>query len=87
MRTDLNHREIRDGLRDLGYYVFDLAFVGEGMPDLLVRSKSGRVVFLEVKQPGEYPTRKEAHFLFTFQSQASIVFSLDDALGVIQRYD
>lgn len=86
-RVDSNHQEIRDGLRSLGYYVVDLAFVGAGIPDLLVKSKSGLGVFLEVKQLGEYPTRQEVSFILRFQKQSSIIFSLDDALRVLQRFD
>lgn len=33
---DKNHAAIRDGLRDLGHFVIDLAGVGGGVPDLLV---------------------------------------------------
>ncbi len=54
-RTDRNHQEVRDGLRNLGFDVLDLSDVGGGVPDLCVRSLDhGLPTFLEVKD-GKLP--------------------------------
>ena len=47
-RRDVNHAEIRDGLRKLGAVVFDTADLGGRALDLAVCWR-GRVVFAEVK--------------------------------------
>ena len=50
-RIDENHREIRDGLRDLGWVVHDLSAVGGGVPDLCCLLFPGISLFLELKRP------------------------------------
>ena len=86
-KVDKNHAEVRDGLRQLGYHVIDTSAVGKDFPDLLAVSKAGVIVLLEVKQPGEYPTEGQAKFLTGFPGPASLVFGIDYAIGVMQRYD
>ena len=49
-RVDLNHADIRDGLKALGWDVLDLSGVGGGVPDLCVWLSPGRSLFLEVKR-------------------------------------
>ena len=86
-RVDKNHGIIRDGLRQCGYYVRDTSGVGKDFPDLLSVSKAGVTVLLEVKTEGEYPSEGQVLFLFRFPGPISIVFDLEDALEVVQRYD
>ena len=86
-RVDNTHAEVRDGLRELGYYVIDMSKVGDDFPDLLVVSKSGVIVLLEVKTPGEYPTEGQVAFLNHFTGPASLVFGLETAKEVMERYD
>ena len=86
-KVDRNHAHIRDGLRECGYYVIDTGRVGNSFPDLLVVSKAGRIVLLEIKNPGEYPTEGQARFLTHFPGPASVVFGLQDALDVMVRHD
>lgn len=50
-KRDLNHAEIRDGLRDIGAVVWDLADHGGECLDLMVFYR-GRAIPVEVKQPG-----------------------------------
>ena len=86
-KVDLNHGIIRDGLRQVGYFVWDTSDVGKDFPDLLVVSKSGIVVLLEVKTDGEYPSEGQVLFLFRYPGPVSLVFDIDDALEVMARYD
>jgi len=51
-KPDANHAEIRDGLRDLDFVVWDLKDLGGKVPDLLVISE-GRCLPVEVKAPGK----------------------------------
>jgi hypothetical protein len=58
-RTDRNHQEVRDGLRNLGYDVLDLSDVGGGVPDLCVRDANhGVPTFLEVKDGKKPPSQR-----------------------------
>ena len=50
-KRDLNHAEVRDGCRDLGMVVWDLADLGGDVLDLVV-CWNGRCLPIEVKQPG-----------------------------------
>ena len=86
-RVDKNHGIIRDGLRQLGYYVIDTSAVGKSFPDLLAVSKSGIAVLLEVKTGRAYPTEGQVLFLFRYPGPVSLVFDIDDALKVMERYD
>lgn len=53
-RTDSNHADIRDGLRDAGWTVHDLSGAGGGVPDFMVPISPGIPHFLEVKD-GDKP--------------------------------
>lgn len=79
-RVDRNHAAVRDGLRRLGYRVFDCSRLGGGFPDLLVLA-CGRLVLLEVKMPGEGLTRDEEVFHSLFP--VSIVRNVDEALEAL----
>ena len=57
-RVDTNHGEIREALRDLGWYVFDSSGVGHGFFDLIC-CKGGRVVFVEVKDGSKKPSKRK----------------------------
>lgn len=86
-KVDEKHGFIRDGLRQAGYFVRDTSEVGKDFPDLLVVSKSGIAVLLEVKTEGEYPSEGQVLFLFRYPGPVSLVFDIDDALEVMARYD
>ena len=86
-RVDQEHGIIRDGLRAAGYYVFDTSTVGGDFPDLLVVSKADRTVLLEVKTLGKYPSEGQVLFLFGFPGPISLVFSIEQALEIMARYD
>lgn len=86
-KVDQEHGIIRDGLRAAGYFVVDTSEVGKDFPDLLSVSKADRTVLLEVKTDGEYPTEGQVLFLFRFPGPISLVFTIEEALEVMARYD
>lgn len=60
-RTDDNHSEIVDALRDAGCWVLDLSAVGNGCPDLLVHGPvhAWHFVMLEIKDGSKSPSRRK----------------------------
>lgn len=82
-RVDNAHGEIRDGLRQLGYPVWDCARHGDGFPDLLV-GYLGKFILLEIKSPGEDLNDRERNFHSIFDGYPVYVIQiLDDAIAVI----
>lgn len=62
-RTDENHSSIRDGLRKLGYKVYDFSHVGGGVADLCVKITPTMSVWVEVKASSKDKlTEKEVIF-------------------------
>lgn len=56
-RTDANHAEIVQALRNAGCSVFDCSGLGGGFPDLCV-GIGGRTVLVEVKDGSKPPSRR-----------------------------
>ena len=88
-RTDGNHAEIRDALRQAGATVFDAAALGAGFPDLVVGS-GGMNYLLEVKDGTQPPSRRqlsddEKRFHESWRGQVAVVLDLDEALAVLDR--
>jgi hypothetical protein len=79
-RTDHNHSEIRNGLRKLGYTVFDSSRFGYGFPDLLVL-RGDALFLLEVKTGREALTPSEDVFAAHFP--VSVVHDLDEATQAV----
>ena len=48
-RTDANHGEIRQAMRDAGAEVEDMSGSGRGMSDTLVLTTGGRLLLVEIK--------------------------------------
>lgn len=89
-RTDNNHAEIRDGLREAGWWVWDTHDLGGGFPDLLALNASGRFVMLEVKSPGGKLTEDErAFFLALIEDYHAcdlyVVYNLDQAIEALEK--
>lgn len=83
-RVDLNHAEIRDGLRALpGVSVQDVSRF-PGCLDLLVGWR-GRTYWLEVKQPGKRAefTKLEEVLFRTWTGHKAVVVSLEEAMKEI----
>jgi hypothetical protein len=60
-RTDANHSEILNGLKDRGVMVHDTHSLGDGFPDMMakgIRSRYGQIILLEVKDPSKSPSKR-----------------------------
>jgi Holliday junction resolvase len=81
-RTDANHREVVDTIRQLGVTVRDLSGVGDGIPDCVVLLR-GRAVFVEIKTTrGKLKPKQLA-----FQAEGwpvRVIRSVDEAIQMIQ---
>lgn len=82
-RTDANHAACRKALRKCGWYVRDMSAVGKGWPDLLA-IKAGRVVFVEVKDGKQPPSRRkltvaETWVHFDLRVNGAEVYVMEDA--------
>ena len=78
-RVDLSHSEIREALRNVGFYVHDTAKLGSGFPDLVVVDPySGRVWFIEVKTDGGRFTAPEIEFLVAITPRIYRVYNDPD---------
>lgn len=86
-RTDTNHAEIRDGLRDLGHEVADFSHVGGGVADLAVRISETMVLWLEVKRDKkEKLTPAEVIFKMFWFDYYRVVTSVDEAHQAILKF-
>jgi len=89
-RVDRNHGQIRDALRALGCVVEDTSDVGRGFPDLVVRTRAGTVLLVEVKDGEAPPSRQrlspdEAAMANRWGSSYAIVSSVDEAVAAARR--
>lgn len=88
-RTDGNHAEVRDGLRAMGWSVFDTSALGAGFPDLVVGAR-GLNVLLELKDESQPPSRRrltkaETKFFMSWRGQIDVVESLDEAIAAVKQ--
>lgn len=88
-RIDANHRAVRDGIREAlpDAVVVDLSGAGDGVPDLLV-GHGGRNYLLEVKDPGQPPsrrrlTRAQQAWHSRWTGQVDVVHTVEEALGAL----
>lgn len=85
-RRDTNHAEIRDGLRQCGFSVFDAGSVGSDLPDLIVGAH-GTTFLMEVKAFGGRVSSGQSRFAENWRGgPVNVVRTLEDALGIIARY-
>jgi len=88
--VDANHGQIRDALRALGCVVEDTSDVGRGFPDLVVRTRAGTVLLVEVKDGASPPSRQrltpdEAALANRWQDSYVIVSSIDEAVAASRK--
>ena len=88
--VDRNHAEIRKVLRDLCVAVEDTSDVGRGFPDLVVKTRRGTVLMVEVKDGSKPPSRRaltpdEQAFAGRWLSAYVVVSSVDEAIAVANR--
>jgi hypothetical protein len=86
-RTDANHVEIRQALRQIGWWVKDTSKYGEGWADLFA-AKAGRAVMVEIKNGKLPPSARQltpAQVKFHKEAAAAgievrVVTSVDEAV-------
>lgn len=89
-RTDDNHAEIRNGLREIpSMKVADTFSAGNGFPDL-VCGYQGRVYLLEVKDGTKPPSKRkltpeQEKFHAEWSGYVHVVKSLDEALSIVLK--
>ena len=85
-RRDTTHADVRDGLRQAGYSVFDAGSVGGDFPDLVVGAH-GLTFLIEVKSPGGKVSEGQSRFAANWRGgPVLIVYSLEQALGYIIKH-
>lgn len=80
-RTDANHAEIRQAMRDVGAEVEDLSGCGKGMPDTLVLTPDGRLLLVEIKTATGKLTQPQIKFHARFP--VHVVRSVREAVNLI----
>ncbi len=86
-RVDTNQKDIVSALRNAGYFVYCQHAHGRGLPDLLVCSKSGIGVQVEIKMPGETFTPAESKFWNEYRGQKAVVYTVEQAISTMEYYD
>ena len=82
-RTDGNHAEIRDAMRQAGATVEDLSGSGRGMPDTMVWTPDGRLLLVEIKLPKGTLTKAQVRFHARFP--VHVVRTVEAAMKLIQN--
>jgi hypothetical protein len=81
-RTDANHKQIVQSLRDIGATVQSLANVGAGCPDILVGFR-GANYLIEIKRPGKRLRQNQRDWHNNWRGEVTTVRSIDEALRVV----
>ena len=82
-KVDTNHARILRVFQQAGCEVLDLHAVGSGCPDLLLLTRTDRMVFVEVKSPrGKLGAQQNA---FRMRWPVQIVRSEAEALALVGR--
>lgn len=79
-RTDRNHAEIVQALRQVGWHVFDTSRLGNGFPDLVIH-RGGPVRLVELKDKGGALTAAQELFIKTGWP-VTILRSVDEAINL-----
>ena len=85
-RTDTNQASIVKALRDMGATVLLLHQVGGGCPDIAV-GYFGKNYFFEIKVRGGRLTPDESEFLASWNGQASVIHSAEEAVDIMLEDD
>ena len=83
-RVDNNHGEIRDGLRKLGFSVFDSSGMGRGFPDLVVADEY-RTILVEVKSGGGALGAAQEVFHEEWQGEVITAYDILDVLEAMEH--
>ena len=84
-RIDANQPEIVQALERVGCQVLHLHRVGGGCPDLLVKTRGGRLLLLEIKDGSRPPSERglnmlQKRFHENWKPCCRVVESVEDAL-------
>lgn len=82
-RTDGNHTDIRDAMREAGCEVEDMSGAGKGFPDTVVYTPDKRLLLVEIKMPKGTLTAPQVRFHARFP--VHIVRSVEDAMQLIRN--
>ena len=87
-KIDRNQPEIVAALERVGCQVLHLHLVGGGCPDLLVKTRGGRLLLLEIKDGDKPPSErglniKQKRFHSEWEPCCRVVESVDDALRAV----
>lgn len=87
-RTDANHEQIVTALRAVGAKVQSLAAVGDGVPDLLVKTPCGTLFLMELKDGSKPPSHRrltddQIEWIDSWGGGVHVVLSPTEALRVI----
>ena len=85
-RADTNQAAIVLALRQAGYSVQMLHTVGSGCPDIVVGHNGTNYLF-EIKSRGGKLTQGEAIFFEVWRGQVNVIYSVEDALAIMQKGD
>lgn len=84
-RRDVNHSAIRDGLRAVGWSVYDAGSVGGDFPDLVVGA-AGLTFLVEVKAPRGRLSAGQSAFANSWRGGPVIVArTTEDAIRIISE--
>ena len=84
-RTDGNHADIRQAMRDAGCKVYDASGAGRGFPDTVVSTPDGRVLLVEIKMPNGKLTKAQVDFHRDFPVE--IVRTVQQAVELVTDPD
>jgi len=84
-RTDGNHAEIRDAMREAGAEVEDLSGSGRGIPDTLVYTTDGRLLLVEIKMAKGTLTKPQVRFHARFP--VHVVRTAAEAVALVSDPD
>lgn len=87
-RIDANQPEIVQALERVGCQVLHLHRVGGGCPDLLVKTRGGRLLLLEIKDGSRPPSERglnirQKRFHEDWKPCCKVVETVEDALKAV----
>jgi hypothetical protein len=85
-RTDANQASIVKALRDMGVSIVCLHQIGKGCGDILAGWQNRNYLF-EIKAPGGRLTHDESEFLASWNGQASVIHSAEEAVDIMLEDD
>jgi Holliday junction resolvase len=80
-KTDINHVQISDAFRKLGYSVFDTSAVGRGFPDIII-AKNNNNYMIEIKSDKGKLNPKQIEFQNKWYAVIYIVHNTYEVIKV-----